>query len=130
MTAYKIVKGNNGSWSKGSKKTLDFTANGPYGKFVGVEVDGKTVDSKHYTSASGSTIICLNASYLETLSVGSHTIKIVYRDGAATGNFRIAPAPNSPETGDEADIMLWSMLAMMSLAAAAALVLNKKRETV
>ena len=130
MSAYKIIKGDGASWSKGADKTLDFTANGPYGKFVGVEIDGKSLDTKHYTSASGSTIIKLKVSYLEGLTVGTHTIKILYTDGAAAGSFTIAPKAESPATGDTANVALWSSIALISLAAAAALVLGKKRFSV
>lgn len=132
-TAYKVIKGDGASWSKGSETTLDITANGPYGKFTGIEIDGKTVDTALYTSASGSTIIMLKASYLEGMTVGSHTIEILYTDGAAAGSFSIAPAPatgNSPATGDSGQVALWSSIALISLAAAAALVLGKKRFTV
>lgn len=134
--AYKIIKGDGSSWTKGSKTTLDFTANGPYGKFTGIEIDGKAVDTTLYTSASGSTIIMLKASYLEGMTVGTHSLKILYTDGAAAGTFRIAPntnspaADDSPATGDSAQVVLWSSIALISLAAAAALVLGKKWFTV
>ena len=130
MVDYKIVAGDGAVWTKGSNKTLEFTANGAYGKFKGIEIDGVAVDAEQYTAVSGSTIITLKAACLEELDVGAHSIKILYTDGEATGAFRVNPNPDSPATGDSANVALWSGIALISLAAAAALVLGKKRFTV
>lgn len=42
------------------------------------------VDGKNYISKSGSTIITLNKEYVDTLSIGKHTIKFVFNDGRET----------------------------------------------
>ena len=89
MVAYDIVDGEGDLWTEGGDGTLTFTANGSFNKFVGIEVDGKTVDPKHYDVKSGSTIITLKASYLETLSVGEHTITVIYPDGETDGKFYV-----------------------------------------
>ena len=52
-----------------------------YSLFDGVEVDGKTVDPTNYTAKSGSLNLTLKASYLSTLSVGDHTMKVLFKDG-------------------------------------------------
>ena len=52
-----------------------------YNLFDGVEVDGKTVDPTNYTAKSGSLNLTLKASYLSTLSVGDHTMKVLFKDG-------------------------------------------------
>ncbi|MBR7007237.1 MAG: leucine-rich repeat protein, partial [Ruminococcus sp.] len=52
-----------------------------YSLFEGVEVDGKTVDPTNYTAKSGSLNLTLKASYLSTLSVGDHTMKVLFKDG-------------------------------------------------
>ncbi len=55
--------------------------NQTYALFEGVEVDGKTVDPTNYTAKSGSLNLTLKASYLSTLSVGDHTMKVLFKDG-------------------------------------------------
>lgn len=127
LTAYKFLSGNNGSWTKGTSKTLRFVINGAYSKFSGIKIDGKTVASSKYTAASGSTVIELKASYLEGLKVGSHTIEIVYTDGSVSGSFHVAAKTVTPATGDEAKIALWSALALISAAAVTVLIVGKKR---
>lgn len=121
--AYKIVKGDGSKWTKGGTSGLSFTANGPLSKFSGVEIDGKVLDAKNYDAAAGSTVVTLEASYLETLSVGAHTITVVYTDGEAEGTFEISPKPVTPATGDNSNIMLYGAMFTMSLAALAVLLL-------
>ena len=106
-----------------------------YDVFIPVRLSSPclAVSARRYPNATSSTIIMLKASYLEGMTVGSHTIEILYTDGAAAGSFSIAPAPatgNSPATGDSGQVALWSSIALISLAAAAAWVLGKKRFTV
>lgn len=122
LTAYDIVKGDGGKWTQGSDGSLSFTANGPFSKFVGIEVDGKEVDAKNYTAKSGSTVITLKGSYLEALSVGTHTITVVYTDGETDGSFQIAAKTNSPATGDDFNVMLWTAAMLLSVVGMALLI--------
>jgi len=124
---YKIVKGDKASWTQASKKDLTFTVNGLFGKFEGVQVDGSTVDSKYYTVKSGSTIITLSDEFLDKLEKGEHTITAVYNDGKVTGSFTVKAKSASPSTGDETNIALLSLLAVCSLASAAALTIGIKK---
>ncbi|MDO4545948.1 MAG: DUF6273 domain-containing protein, partial [Bacillota bacterium] len=83
---YEITEGAYGQWTKGSMTTLDFKANADYSKFsdVGsVSVDETMLDYSNYTSEIGSTVIKLNTAYLESLSVGQHTLRIDFTDGFA-----------------------------------------------
>ena len=126
--AYDIIKGDGGKWRKGSDEGLSFTANGSLGKFLGIQVDGKEVDEKHYTAKSGSTIITLKESYLKNLSNGKHTITVLYENGKADGTFKIEPKSTSPDTGDEMDLLLWSGTMIVSLAALSILIAGRKRK--
>ena len=71
--------------------------------------------------------------YGKNTDVGTGTVTVTMKGnyaGEAKVTFTIAPVPDSPATGDTADVALWGGLALISLAAAAALVLGKKRFTV
>lgn len=131
-----IIEGANGKWQKGSEGALSFTSNAAFADFLKVQVDGKDVDASNYTVKEGSTIVTLNASYLETLSAGKHTLAIVSDTGTAETEFTVLAAEGEaadsktandsdkeslPETGDGSmlPIAALSILAMVSAAAGA-----------
>ncbi len=87
-----IIAGANGSWQKGGTDGLSFTSNAAFADFIKVQVDGKDLDASNYTVKEGSTIVTLNAAYLNTLSVGKHTLSIVSANGTATTEFTITAA--------------------------------------
>ena len=82
--------------AQNSDEILTFRANGDFSKFTGVKVDGTLIDAKNYTAVSGSTVITLKANYLQTLSVGKHTLTIVYNDGECNTQFEIKAASTTP----------------------------------
>jgi len=125
--AYDIIKGDGSEWTQGAEDSITFTANGLFSKFSGVKVDGQIVDAKHYEAKAGSTIITLKASYLETLTAGEHTIAVVYTDGETAGTFEIEAKSVTPETGDHSNVVLWSTALLISVLAAAVLVIGRKR---
>ena len=84
-----IIAGANGSWQKGGTDGLSFTSNAAFADFIKVQVDGKDLDASNYTVKEGSTIVTLNAAYLNTLSVGKHTLSVVSANGTATTEFTI-----------------------------------------
>ena len=98
---YKITEGTNGVWKQNSNDKLTFRANGDFSKFTGIKVDGITVPADKYTAASGSTVITLKKAYLGTLSVGKHTLSVVYSDGECGTEFEIKAAPHSHSYGTE-----------------------------
>ena len=131
-----IIEGANGKWQKGSEDGLSFTSNAAFADFLKVQVDGKDVDASNYTVKEGSTLVTLNASYLETLSAGKHTLAIVSDTGTAETEFTVLAAEGEaadsktandsdkeslPETGDGSmlPIAALSILAMVSAAAGA-----------
>ena len=135
---YKFLEGANGKWTKSSDKNLAFRANGEFSKFTGVKVDGTKIDADKYTAVSGSTIVNLKKEYLETLSVGKHTLTVVYTDGECSTEFEIKAASTAkkdttdkenksskttaakldnaktPKTGDNSNILLWFTLLFSS----------------
>ena len=111
LTAYRITYGDGASIIAEQNTTLRFTANGPLAKLTAVLVDGKTLDAKHYTAQSGSTIITLAADYVRTLAVGEHTLTVRYKDGETSARFTVTAMPkNLPQTGDTSHLTLWLAL--------------------
>ncbi len=95
---YVITLGADSEWMKGSTEGLAITSNAPFAKFDGVEIDGSTIASTNYTAKEGSTKINLLPAFLETLRVGSHTIRIVSKDGSASTKFIVKAPTEQPCT--------------------------------
>ena len=93
---YTIIAGTGGEWTKGSMSGLSITSDAPFAKFDSVQVDGSTIAAANYSAEEGSTKITLAPAYLETLSIGSHSIKIVSKDGSASTNFTVKAAVQPP----------------------------------
>ena len=101
--SYKITDGKDQTIKIESNEGKDLVVkcNGDMEKFVKLQVDNNDVDSKYYTIKNGSTIVTLKEDYLETLSNGTHTLKLVYIDGEVETNFKISKiSENKEETSD------------------------------
>ena len=114
-----IIEGANGSWQKGTKDGLSFTSNAAFAHFLKVQVDGKDLDASDYAVKEGSTIVTLKAEYLETLSVGKHTLAIVSETGTAETEFTIKAAAVAddtavPQTGAGSNVALWIAVMLAS----------------
>ncbi len=140
-----ITAGASSSWQKGTKDGLAFTSNAAYKHFQKVQVDGQDVAASNYTVKEGSTVVTLTASYLETLSVGSHTLSIVSETGTASTTFTVAAAPavtpSNPvvttpttsshpaiaQTGDDSTVLLCTSLLFVSGGALVGILSTQKR---
>ena len=104
---YIITDGDGQEAKQSELGDMEFTINGAFSLFGTVYVDDNLVSDDNYTAHTGSTVITFKQAYLSTLSVGTHTLKVVYNDGGvATGTFTIlgndpAPAPDPAPTPDE-----------------------------
>lgn len=101
--SYKILDGANSDWKQNTEETITIRGNGNFSKFVGVKIDGNTIDAKNYTAKEGSTIITLTTDYLKTLSIGTHTFEIVWTDGSASTNFTVSKNDSGSETPKDDD---------------------------
>ena len=128
-----IIDGAGGTWQKGTEDGLSFTSNAAFADFVKVQVDGRDLAVSDYEVKESSTVVTLKTSYLETLSVGKHTLAIVSDTGTATTDFTIQAAPATggetqpPQTGDNNNIALWIVILLAS-AGALGLAVYGKRE--
>ena len=147
LSAYQIIEGMNSKWNKDSNTGLTFKSDGKFEELIGIAIDGVMIDKKEYTAKEGSTIVTLNLAYLETLKLGKHTFDMVYADGICGTSFEVTniekpevkpevpskPATKPdvtnkvPQTGDNSNVMLWTLFGIVSLASAAALMQSKKK---
>ena len=129
---YQNVSGDGNVWYRGSRATSDFVFKrsaddaSTIDHFTGISVDGKKVDEANYTKESGSVVIKLKPTYLETLALGDHTLKAQFNDGSASARFTVAEKSagggkdqgnngKGARTGDDSNIFLWIALITASL---------------
>lgn len=108
-----------------------------YGNFTGVvEVDGVQVQrGSEFTDAAGSTVLTFSETYMKSLSVGDHMIRVIFKDGEISLPLQVAEAAASspvtdtvPSTGDNAMPILWAAMILASLAGAAVINEKKRRQ--
>ena len=89
---YEVIDGAEQTYTITEDTEARFRINADYSLFnKKVYVDDILVDDANYTSESDSTIITFNKSYVDTLSVGEHTLRVAFTDGGeATTKFTIA----------------------------------------
>ena len=108
---YTILEGDNQTYTKGSNTSVVIKASGDKDKIQSIEIDGgNVIDPNNYELAKGSTILTLKSSFLETQSVGNHTITFKYDDGEVDATLTVAGESNSNDnnntggnTGDNAN---------------------------
>ena len=130
---YEILDGANSSWTQDSNGNISVRGSGEFSMFVGVKVDGKSVDEKNYTVKEGSTIVTLKPEYLNTLTAGNHTLEIIWTDGSASTAFTVSAQTvvESPQTGDNSMMALWiAVLFVSGFGVVATAVYGKKRKSV
>ena len=143
LIQYKVLEGADETVISHKDESLTLRADGEYPKFVSIEVDGKVVDSKYYTAWSGSTYVKFTKEFMDSLSVGHHTIRFNFTDGYAMTNLTVAkegttqstPANTdasitSPQTGENPDRMLFAgILSLMMAGILAGMKAGRKNNT-
>ena len=94
-----------------------------------VDVDGKKLNEKDYDAKTGSIKLNVHAAYLNTLSVGEHTLTAHLKGDGYDGQkvsakLTISPVPDAsglPKTGDASAPMVWCALGLACLAGLAAM---------
>lgn len=81
--SYEITEGADQTVIKNGDSSVTIRVNGDFDKFVSVSIDDSEVAEEHYTAVSGSTIITFKPEYIQTLTAGTHRVKIHYTDGLA-----------------------------------------------
>ena len=114
----KLISGANQEWTKGSKDGLTFKVDTDINEFKKVLEDGKELKDTNYDIKSGSTIVTLKSSFLDTLSAGKHQIRLEFNNGTIEAYFtvKVKETTTVPETGEQTNLYLWAMLAIASSA--------------
>ena len=90
---YEVVEGAGQKYTIGESEAATFEINADYDLFDGGEVyvDNTLVDPSNYDSWSSSTVIQLKKDFMDGLSLGEHTLAVVFNDGgAARTTFTVA----------------------------------------
>lgn len=93
---------------------LTFKSSASFPSFLGVQVDGKTIDKSCYIAEEGSIEVYLKAVYLRTLAAGKHTVTILSSQGNTTAEFTIGGLNTAPKTFD-AGAAVYGVTAVLSL---------------
>ena len=101
-TSYEITEGTGSSYALQSGNSLTVRGNGEFSKFTGIKVDGVQIGTENYEAESGSTVVTLKSSYLDTLTAGTHSLEILWTDGSASTAFTIQTSESQkPDNEDE-----------------------------
>ncbi|MEG2687079.1 MAG: hypothetical protein RR954_08185, partial [Christensenellaceae bacterium] len=92
-----ITAGAGSTYQISNGKDMTVTCTGALEDLTGIYIDGKSVDKNNYTLETGSTILKLKSSYLDTLSTGKHTLKFQYRDNASAETDFIIATKEAPK---------------------------------
>lgn len=130
----KFVSGANQEWTKGSKDGLTFKIDTDIKEFKKVLVDGKELKDTDYNIKSGSTILTLKPSFLDTLSAGKHKIRFEFNTGSVEAYFTVKDKENSSQTesantGVQNKYGLWIVLILVAAGGLAGFgILSKRRK--
>ena len=98
---YRFLEGENQNYTINKDNELTFRIDAEYSLFDKVFIDNELVNANNYTSKEGSTIITFNKDYINNLSVGEHTLKVMFNDGEATTKFSVLKEKiENPSTKD------------------------------
>ena len=116
---YEVTEGANQEYTITRDNEAKFKINADFRLFdTGkVYVDDELVDPNNYTAESGSTIITLKKEFVDTLSVGKHTLKVLFNDGGqATTIFNVVKTTIPVENPNTLDnVMVYIVSGILSI---------------
>ena len=104
---------------------IKVTAKSDGAKVSAVYVDGAMVDSKYYIVSGNA--VKLQGTYTATLSQGTHTLRVVYTNGAAVTTTFVLKGTTSPHTGDPG-VGIYLASVVLSMAGSAYVFRKKKND--
>ena len=104
---------------------IKVTAKSDGAKVSAVYVDGTMVDGKYYIVSGNA--VKLQGTYTATLSQGTHTLRVVYTNGAAVTTTFVLKGTTSPHTGDPG-VGIYLASVVLSIAGSAYVFRKKKND--
>ena len=104
---------------------IKVTAKSDGAKVSAVYVDGALVDGKYYIVSGNA--VKLQGTYTATLSQGTHTLRVVYTNGAAVTTTFVLKGTTSPHTGDPG-VGIYLASVVLSIAGSAYVFRKKKND--
>ena len=104
---------------------IKITAKSDGAKVSAVYVDGALVDGKYYIVSGNA--VKLQGTYTATLSQGTHTLRVVYTNGAAVTTTFVLKGTTSPHTGDPG-VGIYLASVVLSIAGSAYVFRKKKSD--
>ncbi len=98
---YEFLEGENQKYTLNKDSNMTFRIDANYSLFDKVYIDNELVDISNYKVTEGSTIITFNNEFVSKLSVGKHTLKIMFSNGEASTEFSVVKeVVENPKTID------------------------------
>ena len=131
---YTVTGGADSSWRKESGKSVSITVkrsvddNECFTHYTETLVDGNPTA---VTAKAGSTIVTFSPETLGKLSTGKHTVTVKFDDGEVTTNLTIkAASTDTPSTGDNSQMGLWTVMMCLSGAILTTLLTMRRKKRV
>ena len=86
---YEFLEGENQKYTLNKDSNMTFRIDANYSLFDKVYIDNELVDLSNYKVTEGSTIITFNNGFVSKLSVGKHTLKVMFSNGEASTEFSV-----------------------------------------
>lgn len=98
---YEFLEGENQKYTLNKDSNMTFRIDANYSLFDKVYIDKRLVDLSNYKVTEGSTIITFNNEFVSKLSVGKHTLKVMFSNGEASTEFSVVKeVVENPKTID------------------------------
>ena len=102
---YKILDGNDQTYQSGSDEDITIRCEGELQDFTAIRFDGVKMSDDSFSVSEGSTVAVIKATFLKTVSDGTHRVVFEYTDGVSeTVKLRVASAegtyPDDLVSGD------------------------------
>lgn len=98
---YEFLEGENQKYTLNKDSNMTFKIDANYSLFDKVYIDNELVDISNYKVTEGSTIITFNKEFVSKLSVGKHTLKVMFSNGEASTEFSVVKeVVENPKTID------------------------------
>lgn len=98
---YEFLEGENQKYTLNKDSNMTFMIDANYSLFDKVYIDKRLVDLSNYKVTEGSTIITFNKEFVSKLSIGKHTLKVMFSNGEASTEFSVVKeVVENPKTID------------------------------